>query len=189
MDMADPKTGNPPLTELGHAQAQATAARLANEAIAALVASSLQRARQTAAPLAAALNLPLATEHRIGEIDRDGGRYQRIEAIRDEGREAWHAFLADPVGYFGGDGKIFLSDTLDGWHAIIETMLANPAERRATVAFSHGFPINILLNHALGLDGKFRFAPAYGSITRLIVLGWDRLSVLSLNETAHFPSV
>ncbi len=55
------------LSELGHAMAQRIAKHLTGEDITHLVSSPLERAQQTAAPSAAALDLPVHIDDRIIE--------------------------------------------------------------------------------------------------------------------------
>ena len=57
------------LSDLGTAQAKLAAEFLAERPIGHLVSSPLERARQTAAPLAAALGLPVASDERLTEAD------------------------------------------------------------------------------------------------------------------------
>jgi broad specificity phosphatase PhoE len=65
-----------PLDGAGEAQARVLAERLAGEPIGALYVSPLLRTRQTAAPLAAALGLPVQTHE--GLLDIDYGRFQGL---------------------------------------------------------------------------------------------------------------
>lgn len=58
-----------PLTDLGHQQAERLAARLAGVTLTAVAASPLQRAQQTAAPLAGARDLPVRTFEGLREVD------------------------------------------------------------------------------------------------------------------------
>ena len=58
-----------PLTAIGEAQAEGVARALAGRRIGQIWASPLQRAVQTAAPLAQATGLPLRTDPRLMEID------------------------------------------------------------------------------------------------------------------------
>jgi len=74
-----------PLNETGKAQAQRIAARLAKEKIAAVYASPLQRAIQTAQPLAALLNLQV--EQHPGLLDIDFGALEGMTI--DEARTAF----------------------------------------------------------------------------------------------------
>lgn len=59
-----------PLNSTGRAQALAIAAALKGEGIAAIYSSPLQRALQTAAPLAATLGLEIATDRDLIEMDQ-----------------------------------------------------------------------------------------------------------------------
>lgn len=173
---------NPPLTTRGHAQARAAATILASEPIDRIVSSGMTRADDTAAPLATALAKPIETLFGLGEIDRLGGPYVSIDAIRDKGHEEWRRFLAAPLTYFGIDAAKFRHETLTAFEVIMN------GEASETVAiFTHGFPINILLAHVLGLENEARFVPTYASITRLAGRSLDALTVISVNETGHIP--
>ncbi len=181
-DVAPDFAGDPPLGDEGRAQAAATAELLAREPVARIWSSGMRRADATAQPLAAALGVPVQIDAHLAEIDRVTGRYANIEAVRAAGRAEWTRFMADPLGYFGIDGPAFQADVL----AAFARVLAGGGE--AVAVFCHGFPINILLAHALGLDHAARFVPHYGSVTRLAGRSLDRLTLVSLNETAHMPA-
>ncbi len=174
--------GNPPLSARGIEQAQHAAAALKGERIDRIVSSGMRRADATAMPLADALGLKVETLPDLGEVDRWGGEYVSIDSIRQKGRAEWQRFMGAPLAYFGIDADRFRRDTLMAFQAL----MADGDE--ATVAvFTHGFPINLLLSHALGLDHDARFVPAYGSITRLSGRSFDALTVISVNESGHIP--
>lgn len=179
-DMAPPAAGNPPLSAEGHAQAEAVGAFLAREHIDLVIHSGMQRAAQTAAPLLEVLGVAATVIPKLGEVDRDGGAYANIEMVKARGEAEWARFLADPLGYFGIDANRFVTETLEGFASIFARH-----HRQTAAIFTHGFPINILLSHALGLAGYANFVPDYGSITRLSGGAMDRLAVVSINETAH----
>jgi len=63
----DPGIVDPKLTPLGHEQAVAAAAALADAGVTRIIASPYTRALQTAAPLAAALNLPVTIHPQVRE--------------------------------------------------------------------------------------------------------------------------
>ncbi|MFC4292586.1 histidine phosphatase family protein [Sphingorhabdus arenilitoris] len=171
---------NPPLSDIGRQQADYTAQYLRHEGIDAVIHSGMDRARDTAAPLAKLLSAEMASLTALGEIDRYGGRYANVESIRAQGEHEWQNFLRDPLGYFDVDEQQFIQETLAGFASLFQN------QRRKTLAiFTHGFPINILLTHALGLDGIANFVPDYCSITRLTGSALDKLTVVSINETAH----
>ena len=172
--------GDPPLCAVGEQHAAWSAARLAGEAVQRIVASGMVRAQQTARPLGDALGLPVVIEPLVGEVDRLTGRYASIEMVRARGGAEWARFLAAPLAYFGVDAAQFRADVLEGFRNVL-------AGGVRTAVFTHGFPINLLLAHALGLPDEARFVPAYGSITRLRGHSLGQLTVMSINETAHFP--
>ncbi len=74
-----------PLNETGHAQAQKVAARLAQEKIAAIYASPLQRTLATARPLAEKLHLEI--QPHPGLLDIDVGAFEGMTI--DEARQAF----------------------------------------------------------------------------------------------------
>ncbi len=175
-----PSSGNPPLSGLGREQAQLVCDYLAREPIDLVIHSGLERAHHTARPLIERSGIGEQIIPELGEVDRYGGQYGNIETIKAKGEREWQRFLADPIGYFGIDGNRFVLETLDGYRSIFED------HNRKTIAiFTHGFPINILLTHALGLEGIANFVPDYCSITRVTGSELDRLTVVSVNETAH----
>ncbi len=176
--------GNPPLAEIGHRQATHVADFLAREPIDLIVHSGLDRAAQTARPLLDRLQGSATVIDAIGEIDRYGGDYANTEIVKARGKAEWARFLSDPLAYFDIDADRFVSETLGGFDEIFASH-----HRKTAVIFTHGFPINILLSHALGLTGIANFVPDYGSITRLTGGALDRLSVVSINETAHLAPI
>jgi broad specificity phosphatase PhoE len=175
-------TGNPPLSARGHAQAMQAAAVLKAEGIDRIVSSGMRRADATAAPLGEALGLAIELCPELGEVDRWGGAYAGIDTIRQKGRAEWARFLDAPLAYFGVDPDRFRAETLAGFRTVMD---AGGGDRIAI--FTHGFPINILLSHALGLRHDARFVPGYGSITRLAGRSLDALTVVSVNESGHIP--
>ncbi|MEO3755571.1 histidine phosphatase family protein [Streptomyces sp. B6B3] len=83
------------LTEVGRAQAERLAAWVADTRIDAVWVSPLRRARETAAPAAAVLRLPLRVADDLAEVDF-GEAEGRTLAELPEAQAA--AFRADPVG-------------------------------------------------------------------------------------------
>jgi len=131
--------------------------------------------------LAAALSMPIDLVEGWVEADRHVGRYRSMETLRAQGDEEWKRFLADPLRFLGADPESFRAGVVSALRALIAG--SDPDARVAV--FTHGMPINIVLSHALGLEGLVHFPPAYGSITRLRVRGDGALGVVSVNETAH----
>ncbi|MGO9420762.1 histidine phosphatase family protein [Roseiarcus sp.] len=172
---------DPPLNAHGRRQAQAAARLLETEGLTRIVASPLRRARQTAESLAERLGLSIETIDDWAEADRGSIRYRSTETLRAEGGDAWSRFLADPIGYLGGDPASFRAGVLGALAATV----ANESATARVAVFTHGMPINIVLSHALGLESITRFLVGYGSVTRLRHLGDGRYGVVSVNETGH----
>jgi probable phosphoglycerate mutase len=87
--------GDSPLTEIGRAQAQALAERLADDPIDRLISSDLGRARETAGFIAAATGLEMATDPRLRE--RHYGPFEglTIPEIEADHPEAYARFRTD----------------------------------------------------------------------------------------------
>lgn len=170
---------NPGLSDEGKEQARQTGERLSEEPIDAIFSSPLLRSLETAQPLAERLRLPIRQLEEIGEVDKGVDVYVSPEAIKAAGE--WQQFLADPIRYYGHDERAFRARVMAGFDRIV----AEPHIRRPAV-FTHGFPINILLAHALELPRITFFSPRNGSISRLAGDRIDALQVLSVNETSHF---
>ncbi len=172
---------DPPLNAHGRRQAQAAARLLETEGLTRIVASPLRRARQTAESLAERLGLSIETIDDWAEADRGSIRYRSTETLRAEGGDAWSRFLADPIGYLGGDPASFRAGVLGALAATV----ANESATARVAVFTHGMPINIVLSHALGLESITRFLVGYGSVTRLRHFGEGRYGIVSVNETGH----
>lgn len=174
---------DPPLRADGRAQAQAVAQRLVQEGITRILSSPLLRATQTAAPLAERLGLAIEPIDGWAEADRHVSRYRSSETLRALGGQAWERFLADPVGFLGGDPSSFRDEVLQ---ALAATIGDGPRDAHVAV-FTHGLPINVVLSQALGLERIIHFAPGYGSMTRLRALAGGAIGVASVNERNHLP--
>jgi len=155
-----------PLSAEGQAQAAALAERFGQgQPIAAIVASPVQRAQETARPIAARLGLPLRTNFGFEEIDFGRWTGRRFDALQPD--PAWHAWnrLRSLAQCPGG-----------------ETMHA--AQSRALLALSrlraeHGSASIVVVSHADVL--KAMLAPALGlSLDHLHRITIDPASVSTL---------
>lgn len=138
-----------PLNETGLAQAQKVAARLADEKIAALYSSPLQRALQTGQPLSDLRHLEI--QKHIGLLDIDFGAFEGMTL--DEARQAFpevaEKWIAAP-----GHVKFPKGDSFKVVRSRIEQMLEELAGRHAgeTVALvSHKVICSATLCAVLGL--------------------------------------
>lgn len=177
-------SGNPPLSARGIQQARHVATALEIEPIKRIVSSGMRRADATAQPLADALGLVVEAHADLGEIDRWGGEYANVETIRQKGPEELQRFRDAPIAYFGIDADRFRRETLAAFRSILDD-----GDSAKTAIFTHGFPINILISHTLGIghDHDTQFVPSYGSISRISGHNFDELTMTSWNENSHIP--
>ncbi len=180
-----------PLTERGMAQAERTATAVMRWAPTALVSSDLLRARQTAAPIAAATGLrldldPALRERSLGIFD--GLSFGEAEA---QYPELWKRLAARDHTVVP-DGGETVDEVYQRMSAAIDrAVLLNPGGR--VVVVSHGLALFHAFAHVTGLG-----SPAAGhgvfvlvdncSVSRVEHRGADgrgRWRILSLNETAH----
>lgn len=170
----DPATGgveDPPLSDLGRRQAEATAAALAGTAMAALYVSPLLRARQSAEPLALATGLEPVVEERIAEFDQGQIYFSEKHAAEMDAK----TMLAKMEALKSPE---FRDRVLAGFDAI---GAAHPDDTVAVVC--HGGVISILVAAAV-YNQSLLFLPEYGSVSRVRSHGGGLRSLVSFNETS-----
>ena len=157
------------LSPRGLRQAQGLAVALADVPLAAVYASPLARAVDTARPVAAARGLEPIVLDALAELDFgevEGLRYDEIEAERPELFRAW---MDEParVCFPGGEG---LSDLRVRVLPALEQIRARH-EREAVAVVAHGGVIRVVLAEALDFeDGAlFRLDQAEGGVS---VVDW-----------------
>ncbi|MGE5259161.1 MAG: histidine phosphatase family protein [Hyphomicrobiales bacterium] len=87
-----------PLNEKGRAQARALAWQFRKLPFAAVYSSDLQRARETAEIIAAALHLPVTADIRLREINQGEWEGQLVETIAARYAALWRQRQVDPAG-------------------------------------------------------------------------------------------
>ena len=177
---ADGSPADPALSARGQEQAQRIVEALRHDQISALVTSPSRRARETAAPLAAALGLPLTVEDGVAEFDRNEPSYVPVEELRASNDPRWQALLKGDLYSFGIDPVAFRTRVVEAVERIAE---AHPGGR--VVVFSHSGTINAWAGHVLSQERPIWFAPDYCSLNRFAAAASGRRGVLSLNDTGH----
>ncbi|MGY2048074.1 histidine phosphatase family protein [Methylobacterium sp. JK268] len=167
------------LGEEGQAQARAVAARLAREGLGAVYASPLERAQETAAPIAAAAGLDLRTLPALNEIDFGAWSGRSFEDLRGDPRwRYWNSarHVTRPPG-----GETIL-EAQSRVVAALEELRARHGEARLALV-SHADIIKLVLTFALGLPpdamGRFEVSPA--SVSTVVLGDWGA-KVESINE-------
>lgn len=174
-------SADPPLTDIGMQQAEATARFLLQEPIDHVVTSPMLRARQTAAPLADALGIDAEVIDGLAEIDRDHNEYIPFEELKAEGGDAWKEVIENPqVMLFGVDVEEF-ADTVTA--AFEEVIAANPG--RTVAVFCHSMTTMQFLRRVLGYADIWGLRTDYASITRVQASSRGHRTVRSVNETSH----
>lgn len=167
---------DPPLSALGRAQADALAAWLAGEGLAAVYTSPLLRARETAGPLSPAA---VALEG-LAEIG-GAGEYVAADVLKRNGDPRYAALISGDLAIYGMDAAAFratVTETIDG---IVER---HPGETVAVV--SHAGVINAYLGVHLGIEKRLIWSALdYASVTRVLANGDGARTISALNERAH----
>ena len=168
------------LSDDGKKQAEAAAARIAKlKRVTAIYASSLERARETAMPIARARGLAVRIER--GLMDLDVGRWTGERLDKVSKKPEWSTVQRHPSGFRFPDGESFME-----MQTRMTDALARIVERHrggVVVAVSHADPIKAALAHALGmhLDLFQRLNVAPGSITTIVYPGGPPM-VLGMNS-------
>ncbi len=199
---------DPPLTELGHRQADRVGEALAGEHFDEVIVSPLRRARQTAEPLRAAVGHAEAIQPFLEEIrepnwhgtpaelartayaeERARPAEERWEGLQGGGeppRDFVERVRAGATEFWASRGMYRSKQTLPIWH------LDRPEWRIAVVA--HAGTNGVLLCQLLGLDPVpwewDRFVTYHASITRLqsIEMGDGHTFALArLSDLEHLP--
>ncbi len=173
-----------PLDDTGHAQALAVAGRLRSEAITALYASPLLRARQTFQPLANDLGLPIQPHH--GLIDVNYGRFQGLTHP-----EAAAAYPEQYARWQRTPGQVHFpgGESLNDVQTRLLTMLEELADLHSeqTIALSGHQIVNKVLACTLldlGLDQIGRIQQDTGALDIFQQTG-DGWLTLCLNDACH----
>ena len=169
------------LAESGRLQAEAVADRIkALKRVAAVYASPMARAQQTAAPIAGAVGREVATEDGLNECDFGDWTGRRLSDLRR--RKDWSDVQNHPSRFRFPGGESFGEMQI----RMVETVesLGRRHRGKVVVAVSHADTIKAAVSHALGahLDGFQRLVISPCSISALLVGGEGPPIVLTANE-------
>lgn len=177
-----------PLSPLGLAQAQRLAEALADEPLAAIYASDLSRARQTADALAGAQGLPVRLD--TGLRERAFGRFEglsweEIAQTYPEDATRWRRREPDfPVG--GGESlTVFSARCLQ---AATRAVAAHPGQSIALVA--HGGVLDCLYRAATrtALDAPRSWQLGNATINRLLATS-EGFTLVGWNDDRHLAGL
>ena len=176
------------LAERGVAQAESAALRLGElgRKPHALYVSPLERARETAAPIAKALGLRAVVERGLLECDFGAwtGKRLALLAKKPEWRTVQHA----PSNFRFPDGESFVEMQLRVWRTLERLVQRHP--RQTIVVVSHADPIKAAVTFAQGvpLDLFQRTVISTGSISA-IAFSTTGPIVLCVNNTGSLKEL
>ena len=174
--IADPELAND-----GLKQAELMAQYLASEKLHAIYASPMQRAQQTAQPLASVHGLAITTVDGVAEYDKNSNQYVPVEELKAKNDPRWQEMLRGEWTSTDETEDEFIKRIVDS----VEEIIANHASQRVAIV-CHGGVINAYICHVLGLaNQRGFFYPNYTSIHRIAAAGSGERSIVTLNETSH----
>lgn len=181
----DGSAADPNLQSLGHDQATAMAKWLSEEFIDAIYVSPMARARQTAAPLEAELDMPATVRDGLAEFDREHHSYIPMDELKRTDYAAWQQLMEG--GYSAMGDPIAFQDEVIA--SVDQIVVDHPSQRVAIVC--HGGVVNAYIAHVLGRSkDDFMFCNVdYTSISRVMAASSGQRSLKSVNETAHLRSL
>ena len=178
--------GDPPLTDLGVAQVEALAARVAASQPVAVWTSPLRRAYDTAAPLARLLGVEPRVDERLRETDFGEWEGLTFAEIQERNPAELRAWLGDPSVPAPG-GESFEQVTRRVRQARDAAIAAHPGETVAVV--SHVTPVKVLLRLALDAPSVvYRLHLDLASISHAEWYPDGNAIVRRVNDTAHLDA-
>ena len=170
------------LAEKGIAQAEAAATRLAEltKKPVALYVSPLERARETAAPIAKALRIRPAIERGLLECDFGTWTGKKLSLLRR--KSEWGTVQHSPSTFRFPEGESFAEMQLRIWTTL--ERLAAKHRNRVIVVVSHADPIKAAVTYAQGVPLDL-FQRTVISTCSISAIGFTDTSpvVLSVNNT------
>ena len=171
-----------PLSETGHVQAEKVAAWLAKERIDRLYSSPMQRAFQTAEPLANQKGLDIEVSEGVAEYDQHAEHYIPVEELKELDYDRWLRLMrGEEMDHI--DFPAFVEAVTTS----LEKIIADNKGKRVAVT-CHGGVINIWTAHVIGFEPRLFFNPDYTSINRYMAASSGEKSVITLNEHFHLKT-
>lgn len=175
------------LNAAGQKQAQALAERLQAAPLKALYSSPLERAQETAAPLAALKHLPVTIVEGVGEVRYGQWQGRSLKSVART--KLWRTVQGLPSAMQFPEGETFRAVQTRAVEAVEQLARAHPKDLIAV--FTHGDVVKLLVAHYLGLplDLFQRIMIATASVT-VLRLGHGHPVLVKLNDTGRleFPT-
>lgn len=178
--LPSPGVADPGLTDLGRRQAVRLVDTLRGVEVAAVYASPMARALDTAQPLAAALAQDLQVLADLREYDAEASRYVPVHEMARADPATWERMVDGLLPAYV-DADAFRTRIV----ACVERVVDAHPGRVSAVLVAHAGVINAYLTHVLGIPRPLPFVTDYAGISRVVARRDGRRTVRSVNETAH----
>lgn len=169
------------LNATGVEQAAALAVLLQPLRVHVVAASPMDRAQETARPIAAAHRLPVRTLDGLNEMDYGTWQGKTLKALRR--RTLWPLIQQQPSRAAFPDGETFLAAQVRAVTAVEQLLAECPRDTHNIICVSHADIIKLLVAHYLGLPidlfQRIHVAPA--SLT-VFHFSAEQCQLLSLND-------
>lgn len=182
VETEDGSPADPPLSEVGHQQAQRMAKWLEGEHIDHLYSSPMRRAVQTAAPLAALKGLEPVLRGGVAEYDRQADHYIPVEDLKKSDYDRWLRIMSGKV--VDANFPKFCVEVVTTLNEIIAS---HPGKTVAVTC--HGGVVNAWTAHVMGMEPRMFFNPNYTSISRYMGASSGERSIITLNEHTHLQGL
>jgi broad specificity phosphatase PhoE len=173
---------DPALSERGVRQAAAVAEWLSGEEIAAIVHSPARRATQTAAVVAARLDLTPTVDAGFLEFNFGERDYLTVEEMKARNDPRFDLVAGGEL--YGVDPEAYQQGLV---HAAERQIAAHPGAK--VIVVSHAGAINCYTAHVAAVPTMLWIPPAFASITRVGARRDGRRGIISINETGHLREV
>ncbi|MEX2326551.1 MAG: histidine phosphatase family protein [Pseudomonadales bacterium] len=169
---------DPPLSSEGASQAASVATWLEREHIDRLYSSPMNRAFQTAEPLARQRGLDIEIRDGVAEYDQHAHHYIPVEELKELDYERWQKLMRGEMDEI--DFPAFVRNVT----TTLEDIIAENQGKRVAVT-CHGGVINVWAAHVIGFEPRLFFNPHYTSINRFKAASSGEKTVITLNEHFH----
>jgi len=170
---------DPPLSNQGRRQANATAEFLTGETVDAVITSTMIRAVETGRPLASQLNVEPKERSDLVESDHRRNSYTPAEEMHAD-HEVIQEFLEDPMSMFSDGFEAFRDRVVNAFDELVISH-----QGQTVAVFCHGMVTSVYLQSLLAHDNPFALMPDYCGITRVSASSSGLRTVRSVNETGH----
>lgn len=180
---------NTHLSDFGRMQARFVADRLKNESIEAIYSSDLNRAYETAEPIAEMHNLPIITDARFRECCFGEWEGKTVDEVKAEYPVLFNEYQKDSIKNRAPGGEKLEELQLRIAEAVNE--IADNHADDTVVLVTHGGPVKALICYALGADlTAFRhIGPDNCGISILSRVSDNRWYLDTMNDTCHLDSI